>query len=199
MTVARRGTNSRKAKTVVAIDTLEAPSQATPVPEEPATKPAKPSTRRKTKTTQSTETQPTSPTSPTSPADTQPAKPATPATTEPTETQPTEAQPTTSKRAKITFMLHDPKDMSSLGKYVSTDYRYAALKAASKGKTTILLRKTNSKEVREFQGEVEVLDQPKVINRGTEQIKYWKKPKVKFVRKFVYDGTLPADDTEASI
>lgn len=98
------------------------------------------------------------------------------------------------KRPKITFMLHDPKDMTSLGKYVSTDYRYAALKVASRGHTHILLRKTNSKEVREFTGDVVTLDTPKQISRGDRVISYYKKPTVKFVRKFVYDGSLPEED-----
>lgn len=98
------------------------------------------------------------------------------------------------KKPKITFMLHDPKDMSSLGKYVSTDYRYAALKVASRGHKHILLRKTNSKEVREFTGDVVTLDTPKQISRGDRVISYYKKPTVQFVRKFVYTGSLPPED-----
>lgn len=99
------------------------------------------------------------------------------------------------KKPKITFMLHDPADMSSLGKYVSTDYRYAALKVASRGHTRILLRKTNSKEVREFTGAVVPLETPKEIHRGDRVISYNKKPTVKYIRKFVFDGSLPDDET----
>ena len=62
-------------------------------------------------------------------------------------------------------MLHNTDDMTSLGKYVSTDYRYAALKVASRGHRRILLRRTNSKEIREFTGEVVPLDKPKIIHR----------------------------------
>jgi hypothetical protein len=62
-------------------------------------------------------------------------------------------------------MLHNTDDMTSLGKYVSTDYRYAALKVASRGHRRILLRCTNSKEIREFTGEVVPLDKPKIIHR----------------------------------
>lgn len=102
------------------------------------------------------------------------------------------AQP--NKRPKITFMLHDPRDMSSLGKYVSTDYRYAALKVASRGHKKILLRKTNSKEVREFDGDVVPLETPKQISRGDRVISYNKKPTVKYVRKFVYTGALPEEE-----
>lgn len=95
-------------------------------------------------------------------------------------------------KPKSTFMLHDPKDLSSLGKYQSTDFRYAALKVASRGHKQILLRKTNTKEIREFNGDVVALDQPKEINRGDRVIKYSKKPVVKFVKKWVYQG--PVED-----
>lgn len=94
------------------------------------------------------------------------------------------------KKPKSTFMLHDPKDLSSLGKYQSTDYRYAALKVASRGHKHILLRKTNTKEVREFTGDVVPLDKPKEIHRGDRVIKYTKKPVVKFVKKWVYQGDI---------
>ena len=101
------------------------------------------------------------------------------------------------RKAKITFMMHDPRDMTSLGKYVSTDYRYAALKAASRGHKRILLRKTNSKEVREFVGDVVPLDVPKKISRGDRVIEYSKKPSVRYLRRFVYDGDLPEDEVAA--
>jgi hypothetical protein len=95
-------------------------------------------------------------------------------------------------------MLHDPANMSSLGKYVSTDYRYAALKVASRGHKRILLRKTNSKEVREFVGDVVPLETPKQISRGNRVISYNKKPTVRYVRKFVFSGNLPEDETEGA-
>lgn len=97
------------------------------------------------------------------------------------------------KRPKSTFMLHDPKDLASLGKYQSTDFRYAALKVASRGYKNILLRKTNTKEIREFKGDIVTLDKPKEIHRGDRVIKYSKKPVVKFVKKWIYHG--PLDDT----
>lgn len=99
-------------------------------------------------------------------------------------------------KPKFTFMLHDADDMSSCGKYSSSDYRYAALKAASKGSTRILLRKTNSKEVREFTGSIVTLDTPKEINRGNRVIKYSKKPCVRFVRKFTFAGDIDSDEAE---
>jgi hypothetical protein len=99
------------------------------------------------------------------------------------------------KKPRSTFMLHDPKDMSSLGKYVSTDYRYAALKVASRGHTDILLRRTNTKEVRVYRGEVVTLDNPKKITRSGRVIEYNKKPQVHFVRKFVYDGPIKNEES----
>lgn len=98
------------------------------------------------------------------------------------------------KKPKCTFMLHDPADFSSLGKYQSTDFRYAALKVASRGHKTILLRKTNSKEMREFVGDVVALDTPKEIHRGDRVIKYTRKPTVKFVRTFVFQGEVADEE-----
>ena len=105
------------------------------------------------------------------------------------------AVPAKNKRPKFTFMLHDSEDMSSLGKFVSTDFRYAALKVASRGHTNIILRKTNSKECREFRGDVLSLDEPQEIRRGERIIRYQKKPIVKFVRKWIWEQA--ADDPVA--
>lgn len=102
-------------------------------------------------------------------------------------------------KPRLTFMLHDPSTMASLGKFVSTDYRYAALKAATRGHTRIMLRKTNTKEVREFEGKVLTLDAPKIIKRTGEgksprEVEYNKRPSVKFLRKFVFDGAPTEED-----
>lgn len=97
-------------------------------------------------------------------------------------------------KAKSTFMLHNPNDYSSLGKYQSTDFRYAALKVASRGHTNILLRKTNTKEMREFTGAVVPLDTPKEIHRGDRVIRYTKKPVVKFIKRWVYNGAVNDDE-----
>jgi hypothetical protein len=105
-------------------------------------------------------------------------------------------QITKTRKPKCTFMLHDPKDLSSLGKYQSTDFRYAALKVASRGHKAILLRKTNTKEMREFTGDVVPLDAPKEIHRGDRVIKYTKKPVVKFVKKWVYAGAVDDDEVD---
>ena len=114
-------------------------------------------------------------------------------------TAPAAAAPPKKQGAKFTFMLHDPVDMSSLGKYVSTDYRYAALKVASRGHTRILLRKTNTKEIREFAGEVVPLEVPKEIHRGDRVIRYYKKPTVKFLKRWVYAGHVDDSPADAQI
>ena len=102
-------------------------------------------------------------------------------------------KPVRAKKPKHTYMLHNPSDMTSLGKYVSTDYRYAALKVASRGHRRILLRRTNSKEIREFEGDVVPLDTPKIIYRAgaTKPIEYSRKPSVKFVKAWTFAGLTP--------
>lgn len=99
-------------------------------------------------------------------------------------------------KSKSTFMLHDAKTFASLGKYVSTDARYSALKAASRGIENIYLRKTNSKIIYHYEGSVVTLDTPQVVTRGKRSITYTKKPVVKFKGKFVYDGDLSHLDDE---
>lgn len=110
---------------------------------------------------------------------------------------PAAAAPRT-KKPKSTFMLHDPVDFHPLGKFISTDYRYAALKTASRGVTKILLRKTNTKTIREFEGRIITLDTPKEIVRGNRTIVYAKKPAVKFVRTFLYAGPAIDDSEDAA-
>lgn len=93
-------------------------------------------------------------------------------------------------------MLHDPSSMAPLGKFVSTDYRYAALKAASRGHTKILLRQTGTREVRAFDG-MKAAIEPKSIVRGGRTVTYTHQPKVKFVRSFTFDGTV--DDSSGTM
>jgi hypothetical protein len=121
-------------------------------------------------------------------------------------------------RPKYSFMLHHPKDMSPLGKFISTDYRYAALKVISRADqpryadlwvngtgpeavATILLRKTKTKDVRVFEGRSINLDEPKVIQRGTQQVLYHKKPVVRELKekRSTFNGIPAADvDTPAA-
>jgi hypothetical protein len=96
------------------------------------------------------------------------------------------------KKPKRTFMLHAADDMTALGRFISTDWRYAALKAASRGHTQILLRQTGTREVRKFDGQkVEI--EPKQITRGGRTITYTHRPQVKYNGKFTYAGAI--DDT----
>ena len=83
-------------------------------------------------------------------------------------------------------------------RYQSTDPRYAALKAASKGVEQILLRQTNTRMIYEYKGRVVQLDTPKEITRGDppRTIVYSKKPSVQFVRKFVFMGADEADQKD---
>ena len=94
-------------------------------------------------------------------------------------------------------MLHDPKTFVPLGKYVSTDARYSALKAASRGVKDICLRKTNSKIIYKYTGDIVTLDTPQIVKRGAREIVYSKKPVVKFQEKFVYSGNLDLEAVDA--
>lgn len=110
----------------------------------------------------------------------------------------TKANNKNTEKKKQTFMLHKPDDMISIGRFVTNavgDWRAAALKAASRGHTRILLRKTGTKEVREYEGRKDPIE-PKTINRGDRQITYTHRPAVKFVKSFIYEGaTDPVEGT----
>lgn len=101
----------------------------------------------------------------------------------------------TTGRPKKTFMLHVPGDMSAAGRFVAPGYREAALKAASRGHTDILLRKSGTREIRQFQGFIETLSAPKVVKRGDREVLFSKKPNVKFVKKYQFDGKVQDDET----
>lgn len=75
-------------------------------------------------------------------------------------------------------------------RYQSSDFRYAALKVASRGHKDIHLRKTNTKQVYQFEGDVVTLKEPQTIMRGDRAITYSKKPSVKLVKKYIYNGTV---------
>jgi hypothetical protein len=64
------------------------------------------------------------------------------------------------------------------------------------GKILIHLRKTNTSIIREYIGYVETLEQPIVVQRAGREIKYYKRPKVTFVRSFVYTGKVRDDEEE---
>jgi len=93
-------------------------------------------------------------------------------------------------------MLHDPKDYSCLGKYVSNAPRLAALKAASRKHTDILLRETNTKIVHRYEGGIRPLDTPQKVTRGNPPVtvEYTAKPYVKRVGKpFIMDVDTACD------
>jgi hypothetical protein len=96
-------------------------------------------------------------------------------------------------------MLHDPKTMACKGKFTSTDARYAALKASSRGFTDIWLRKTNTKMIHVFEGGQKKLTEPQHVKRGDSVITYTKKPFVKSKKKFVYTGPEEMCDDAAAV
>ena len=110
-----------------------------------------------------------------------------------------DAPKTRNKRPKQTFVLHCPETMQIIAKMNSADWRYAALKAATRinklppstknpdGSAKIWLRKTNTRVFREYNGNVVPLDTPQEVNRSGRVIVYTKRPVVTFVRSWV-DG-----------
>jgi len=98
------------------------------------------------------------------------------------------------RKPRHTYMLHDPKTFENLGKYRSTDFRYSALKVASRGCKDIVLRRTNTKVCYQYEGSVVNLDKPQTVMRGEREITYSKKPTVKFIRKFVCEIPKDIDD-----
>ena len=97
------------------------------------------------------------------------------------------------KKPVSTWMLHCPKTMASVGKYNSASHRNAALKAATKGFTTIWLRPTNTKKIYVYEGSVTPVE-TKMISRGDRVIPYSKKPCAKFVETFEYTGNQLLED-----
>jgi hypothetical protein len=91
-------------------------------------------------------------------------------------------------------MLHEVDTYACIGKLQGSDFRYAALKAASKGHKRIWIRRTNTKEMREYAGHIIELDTPKEVKRGDRVIKYTRRPGVKFVKKWIFEGPTDNDD-----
>ena len=99
------------------------------------------------------------------------------------------------KKAKYTYMLHEVGTYSCIGKMAGSDYRYSALKAASRGHKCIWVRRTNTKEMREYQGDIVKLETPKEVKRGDRTITYTQRPTVKFVKKWIFQGPTTQDDS----
>ncbi|NBS71280.1 hypothetical protein EBT31_20580 [bacterium] len=105
---------------------------------------------------------------------------------------------------KSTFMLHCPDTLKGLAKLCASSDRYAALKCASRidklpanlknedGSLRILLRKTNTKIVREFNGNVIKLDKPTEVIRQGRYIVYEKKPVCKYIGKMNWEDLVDA-------
>ena len=106
------------------------------------------------------------------------------------------ASASATKKPRRTFRLHSPADMTALGRFISTEWRYAALKAASRGHTKILLRQTGTREVRQFEGAKVEID-PKEITRGGRTITYTHRPQVKYTGKYTYSGAIDENSTVA--
>lgn len=111
---------------------------------------------------------------------------------------PQKAKAPRTKKPTLTFMLHDPETMASAGKYNSTSHRNAALKAATKGFTNILLRQTNTKTIYRYEGGSIKLDDPKNVPRGGRQIVYSKRPVASFKESFEYNGPKLANESSPS-
>lgn len=121
---------------------------------------------------------------------------------------------TTNKKEKKTFTSHCPDSFKVINRVQASEFRYAALKCVTNqnkllkkeqlpagcllpdGRFRILLRQTNTRLIREYVGQVCELENPQVVQRQGREIKYTKKPKVSFVRSFIYDSAIPAVDDD---
>lgn len=101
-------------------------------------------------------------------------------------------------REKKTYMLHHPQTYVCLGKYVSTTPRLAALKAASRKHTDILLRETNTKIMHHYEGGIKDLETPQVVKRGDQTVTYTTKPYVKTKGKPFTMQSLETNDADLS-
>jgi hypothetical protein len=98
---------------------------------------------------------------------------------------------------KLTFMLHDPSDMSDIGRFRGNDVWHAALKAASKKHERILLRRTRTKIVHEFAGRRERLAAPKSVIKNGEPVTFEFQPRVEHVRSWEFTTPLTTASGDA--
>jgi len=110
-------------------------------------------------------------------------------------------------KPKKTYTSHDPDSFRVINRVQASEFRYAALKCVTNqnklknkdqlpegctlpdGKFRILLRQTNTRLIREYIGEICTLDEPQVVQRHGREIRYTKKPKVSFLRSYIYSGS----------
>ena len=88
---------------------------------------------------------------------------------------------------KKTWIAHDPETMKKIGTYTGKTARTAALKAASRFANVdetipIVLRETNTKILRHFDGTKVSLNPPKIVPVGDRKIVYKTKAAVKEVK-----------------
>ena len=85
------------------------------------------------------------------------------------------------KRDKKNFSLIDPDTKKTISKFTTFGFREAALKAASRKYTVIVLRNDDGK-IKTYEGEIQELENPKTIKRGEREVLFTKKPTVKHVK-----------------
>jgi hypothetical protein len=101
----------------------------------------------------------------------------------------TPAPQTKAPRPKKNYMLHDPSSMKPIGRFSSPTPRGAAMKAASRGHTNILLRETGTKMIHKYTGQKVTLEKPREVNRNGKIIRYEHASVVKSEGKpYVYGG-----------
>jgi hypothetical protein len=121
-------------------------------------------------------------------------------------------------KPKKTYTSHCPDSFRVINRVQASEFRYAALKCVTNqnklkmkeqlpegctlpdGRFRILLRQTNTRLIREYVGEICTLDEPQVVQRQGREIRYTKKPKVSFVRSYIYSGStdLQSEDEDVN-
>jgi len=103
--------------------------------------------------------------------------------------------PSKKTKGKRHYMLHHPVSMKAIGRFTSTSPRGAAMKAANRGHTTILLRETGTKKINKYIGEKVELKFPREVNRDGKIIQYKHASQVKADgNPYIYNGKV--DDSE---
>jgi hypothetical protein len=101
------------------------------------------------------------------------------------------------KRAKRNFVLLDPETKAVIGKFVAYGFREAALKAATRGHTEIVLQNVEKKRIRVYEGAMKTLDEPKRVTRGSREVVFSRRPFVKHVKPVAQESE-PEPESEES-
>ena len=94
-------------------------------------------------------------------------------------------------------MLHDPSDMSDIGRFRGPDVWHAALKAASRRHERILLRRTRTRIVHEFAGRRVKLEAPAETERAGARVRFEFRPQVEHVRSWEFATPLSTAEGDA--